>query len=138
MASKSNHSTTTDIGLLFLRISIGGLMFFNHGWGKLISYSEKSALFSDPLGIGAPMSMAAAIFAEVACASLVILGIGTRLAVIPLVITMLVAALMVHAEDPFAKKEFALLYAIPFITLFFTGGGRFSLGKAVTFLGRWS
>jgi putative oxidoreductase len=40
---------------------------------------------------------------------------------------MVVAAFIIHGDDPFAKKEFALLYAIPFLTLVFTGAGKFSL-----------
>ena len=45
----------------------------------------------------------------------------------PLLITMLVAALIIHAEDPWARKELALLYAVPAIALIFTGAGRFSI-----------
>jgi len=61
-----------------------------------------------------------------------ILGLGTRFAAIPVVIAMGVAALVVHANDPLlmgqgASKEPALLYAIPFLALVFTGGGRFSV-----------
>ena len=40
---------------------------------------------------------------------------------------MLVAAFVVHADDPWGKKEFALLYAIPFTALAITGGGRYAL-----------
>jgi len=137
-SSKALHPATTDIGLLFLRITIGGLMFFVHGWPKLIRYSELADRFSDPIGLGPATSMAAAIFAEVFCSLLVILGIGTRLAALPLVFNMLVAVLFVHAQDPFQKQEFALMYAIPFLTLFFTGGGRFALGKKFRLLRPWS
>jgi putative oxidoreductase len=40
---------------------------------------------------------------------------------------MLVAAFVVHGDDPWSKKELALLYAIPFLTLGLTGPGRFSI-----------
>ena len=40
---------------------------------------------------------------------------------------MLVAAGLIHADDPWAKKEFALMYLLPFLALLFTGAGRFSL-----------
>ena len=88
MASQQKGSATVDLGLLFLRVMIGGFMLSAHGWGKLISYSEKSAQFADPIGLGPATSLAAAIFAEVFCSLLIILGIGTRLAAIPLVCTM--------------------------------------------------
>ena len=40
---------------------------------------------------------------------------------------MLVAAFVIHADDPWSKQEFALLYALPFVALIIGGAGRFSL-----------
>lgn len=117
----------SSIGLLLLRVSAGSMMLFAHGWGKLLSYGEKSAMFPDPLGVGSPLSMGLAIGAEVFCAAAVILGFATRLASIPLIITMLVAAFVIHADDPWSKKEFALMHLLPYLTLLFTGAGAYSL-----------
>lgn len=116
-----------DVGLLILRVSVGGMMLFAHGWGKLLGFREGASEFANPIGVGPEISMALAIFAEFFCALLVMLGLGTRLAVIPLMVTMLVAAFIVHADDPWGKKEFALLYFLPFLALFFTGAGKLSL-----------
>ena len=69
--------------------------------------------------------------AEVVAAILLILGLGTRFVLIPLIITMLVAFFIVHADDPFSKKELALLYLIPFISLFLTGPGKYSLDALI-------
>jgi putative oxidoreductase len=74
----------------------------------------------------------------------VIVGLATRLAAIPVVIAMAVAAFVAHGADPWsmekaamaffageskswASKEPALLFLIPFLALAFTGAGRFSL-----------
>jgi putative oxidoreductase len=103
------------------------MVLASHGWGKLIEFGEKAAVFPDPFGVGSMMSLSFAIFAEVFCVLAVIMGIATRIVAIPLVITMFVAAFIVHADDPWQKKEFALLYFVPFLTLVFTGAGRFSL-----------
>ena len=102
-------------------------MLYAHGWPKLASFSEKSGGFPDPLGIGSPASLTLAVFAEVLCALALMLGLFTRAAAIPLLITMLVAAFIVHGDDPFQKKEFALLYAIPFLALILTGAGTYSV-----------
>src|SRR5688500_3175202 len=118
-----------DIGLLFLRVSTGVLMLAGHGWPKLMKFGELSETFRDPIGLGPLPSLALAIFAELFCSIALVVGLKTRFAAIPLLITMLVAALLVHWEDPWNKKEFALLYAIPFITLILTGGGRFTLDR---------
>lgn len=128
--SPGNHDAATSFGLLLLRLVPGAAMLFAHGWGKLMGFSAKSGQFPDPLGIGSETSMALAIFAEVFCAAAIILGLFTRLVAIPLVITMLVAAFVVHANDPFQKQEFALIYAISFLVLIFSGAGKFSLDAA--------
>lgn len=124
-----------DIGLLLLRVFPGTLILLAHGWPKLMGYSERMNTFFDPIGLGSPVALALAIFAEVGCAILLILGIGTRLAAIPLLTTMLVASFLAHADDPFSKQEFPLVYGIIFLTLILTGGGRFGIGNR--FRARW-
>lgn len=116
-----------DIGLLVLRIMAGGMMLLSHGWAKLANYGTIAGQFPDPLGMGAGFTLGVAIFAEFFCSLLVILGLSTRLATLPLIGTMLTAALVVHAADPFERKEFALLYLSCFVTIFLTGPGTFSL-----------
>ena len=105
------------------------MMALSHGWGKLAGYAERSATFADPLGVGSATSLSLAIFAEVFCAIAVMLGLFTRLAVIPLIITMAVAGLVVHANDPWPKPEMALLYMTAFLTLLFTGPGKLSVDR---------
>jgi putative oxidoreductase len=61
------------------------------------------------------------------------LGAATRLAVIPLIINMSVIVFVVHADDPWQRQEFALLFLIPFLTLLFTGPGHFSIDGLI----RW-
>lgn len=117
----------SSLGLLILRLGVGGFMLWFHGMPKLLNFSEKAATFPDPLGVGNSLSLGLAVFAEFFCSILLIWGILTRLAAIPLFATMITAAFIIHGEDPWNKKEFALLYAIPFLTLVFTGGGMFSI-----------
>lgn len=116
-----------SIGLLLLRVFLGFFMLFAHGWGKLMKFGVLSSKFPDPLGVGSALSLSLAIFAEVFCSLLLIVGLLTRVASVPLLMTMLVAAFVVHGGDPWKKKEFALLYAVPCLTLLFTGAGRYSV-----------
>ncbi len=120
-----------DLGLLITRVSLGLMMCINHGVPKLSKFGDEPVKFADPLGLGAMPSLVLAVGAEVLCALLIVIGLGTRLASAPLVITMLVAAFIVHGDDPFSKKEFALVYAIPFLTLMLTGPGKFSLDELI-------
>ena len=98
-------------------------MFWFHGLGKLERYSRLMTRFPDPLGIGNEYSLMLVIFAEVICSFFVIIGLFTRLALIPLIITMAVAFFIIHADDPFLKKELSFLFLTGFSALFFAGSG---------------
>ena len=113
-------------GLLLVRFGFGFMMLFGHGWVKWINFSLMSAAFPDPLGVGNATSMLLAIFAEVGCALLVMVGLTTRLALLPLIFTMLVAFFSVHGADPFATRELSLVYLLVFTALFLTGPGKYS------------
>ena len=78
---------------------MGGLMPV-HGVPKLVGFSNMADKFPDPLGMGSQLSLISAVGAEVGCALLLIVGLGTRLAAIPLAFTMFVALFMVHGSDP--------------------------------------
>ena len=125
----SNRPIATDLGLLFLRLASGGMMAYSHGWGKLQKMLGGDFSFADPIGMGEEASLVLTVFAEFVCGILVALGLFTRVALIPLIITMWVAVFIIHADDPFSKQEFGLLYLIPYLALYFTGPGTISLDK---------
>jgi putative oxidoreductase len=119
----------TDLGLLLLRVGTGTALLLGHGWGKFLRLIEGNLAFADPLGIGAAPTFLFAVFAEFLCALAIVLGLRTRWAAIAPLITMLVAALLHHAGDPFGDREKAVLYAVAFAALLFTGGGRYAVDR---------
>lgn len=120
-----------DLALLTLRIGFGGIMLFSHGMSKLSGFSASSQAFPDPLGVGPALSMALAVFAEVFCSAFVMAGFLTRWASVPLCITMMVAAGLVHGADPWAKKEMAVLYLVAFLAILISGPGKLSLDSVL-------
>ncbi len=118
-----------DWAALLLRIAFCGLMVYNHGLMKMAIFSESPESFPDPLGIGGKMSYYLVVFAESVCSVLVLLGLFTRFALIPLIITMLVATLTVNWDNPLTDKELPLLYLTVYAAIFLLGPGRFSLDK---------
>ena len=72
-------------------------------------------------------SLVLSIFAEVLCALFVVLGLFTRFATIPLIITMLVAIFGANTGKPLLESELALLYLGAFVTLLFCGPGKLSV-----------
>ncbi|MFT5832488.1 MAG: putative oxidoreductase [Cognaticolwellia sp.] len=128
MLSNKPLSNFNDLGLLLLRITFGGLMLLNHGLGKMDKLLAGGDIkFADPIGLGMEISLQLTIFAEVICAGLLVLGLFTRLTLIPLMFTMLVAVFVMHWTDSFGDKEGALLYLIPYIILFVKGSGKYSI-----------
>lgn len=115
------------LGLLVLRASFGLLLAFRHGLPKLLGFSEKAAHFADPLHVGHTASLSLAIFGELFCALGVALGLFTRLAAIPPIATMVVAFFVVEAGAPFADRELAFVYLIPFVTVLLVGPGPWSI-----------
>lgn len=83
--------------------------------------------FADPFGLGPTISLGLAIFAEVICSVLIMIGFKVRLATIPLMVTMLTAAFYAHWDDPFGRKELPLLYFLTFLGLLVFGSGKFSI-----------
>jgi putative oxidoreductase len=142
------RSLTTSIGLLILRLGVGGYML-SHGWGKLqMMLAGDFENFPDPIGMGKGLSLVMVTVAEFFCAALVMVGFVTRLAAVPVVIAMAVAAFVAHANDPWSaetaakaffamqsetwfSKEPALLFLIPFLALVFTGAGRISIDALI-------
>lgn len=122
----SDKAIALDLGLLLLRLIAGGTLF-THGWMKLQNVMSGNMAFADPLGIGQAPSLYLTIFAEVVCSALIVIGLVTRIALIPPVITMIVAFFIVHAPDAFQVKELAFLYLTMFVTLFLTGPGSYSV-----------
>lgn len=124
--------TSTDLGLLVLRLWMGLSLLILHGWAKLTGFSDMAGKFPDPLGVGATGSLALAVFGEVVCALLLALGLFSRLAALGLIITMAVAFFMVHKaslQPGPGSGELAYAYLAGFTTLFITGPGRFSLDR---------
>lgn len=121
-----------DLGLLVARMGFGGLMMA-HGWPKVeMVLNGQTEGFPDPIGLGSTISLYGAAASEFVFPAAVVLGFMTRLAALPVVFTMAIAALVVHGGDPLlmsggAAKEPALFYGLAFLVIAMTGPGRISL-----------
>jgi len=125
----SVHKTSEEINIAILvtRITIALLMLV-HGVPKMgMLFGGNAELFPAVMGLSSPLSLTLTVFAEVFCSVFILAGLGTRLAVAPLAITMLVAIFIVHANDPFTNKELAVHYLFTYLVLFITGSGKYSL-----------
>ncbi|MDP4624013.1 MAG: DoxX family protein [Akkermansiaceae bacterium] len=140
------RDATASLGLLFLRVCIGLLMFFGHGLGKIQNFAEKKDGFPVPdffpLNLMShPVSLMATIGAEVGCSILIILGLATRPAAFIFAFTMTVAAFAIHGGAPWfsmsgPSKEMALLYLVPAVAILLSGAGQYSVDASILKEGR--
>lgn len=119
-----------DLGLLILRVFAGAFLM-THGLSKIMNFGELSQTFLDPIGLGPQLSLILIVFAEFFCSILVIFGLLTRLALIPMIIGMIVAAFFTFPQFTFEGSEKALLYLVVFVSLMLTGAGRYSIDRLI-------
>lgn len=120
-------STFANAGLAFLRVITGLSLALAHGIGK-IPPSERFVENVARLGFPIPELFAwAAGWAELLGGLLLALGLLTRPASLFILITMCVAVLMHHAEDPYATKEKAILFGGVALAFLFIGSGKLGL-----------
>ncbi len=126
-----------DFALLLIRLAIGILMAF-YGLHKLQHFQEMAS--SDfwmkevnLFGLTGKIPLALTIFAELFCSIFIILGLFTRLSLIPLLFCMgfIVVALdkfkVVSSGDNGLELNSAFNYFITYVALFFTGAGKYSI-----------
>ncbi len=135
--SSGNYTMPVSLSLLLVRLVVGAFML-THGYGKLvILLGEGPVQFADPIGIGMTASLVLAVFAEFFCSLFLIIGFATRLSTIPLLVTMLVAAFVVHTSDGFGKQELPLLYASIYGMVALAGAGNVSVDYWISSKSGW-
>jgi len=118
----------SDLGKFILRISFS-LMMLTHGISKVDRLFADEIKFSDPIGIGSFLSLILIAFAEFVAPIFILIGFKTRWFSIFPVIGMAVAAFVSHWEDPFPRKEKALLFMFGFLVIAMIGPGKYSIDK---------
>jgi putative oxidoreductase len=119
-----------NTAMLLLRIVVAGLML-KHGYDKMVHFEDTAKTMMNFMGIGQKASTALVIFAEFFCSLLVIIGLFTRFACIPLIITMAVALIKAHNNDFLGDGQMATLYLVSFIVLLLTGPGKISIDSMI-------
>jgi putative oxidoreductase len=129
---QDDHASTNlpfvDLGLLYLRVTASLLVLAVHGLPKVLHYASEAAAIEDPFHLGKTLSISFAIFAEVICPPLMILGIGTRFAALPILVVTFIALVFVHPEWTLGEGQFAWMLLILFGTIAIAGPGRYRVG----------
>lgn len=123
----TNYSSGAfNFAMIVLRL-VFGILLMNHGYSKLVNFSETAQHMPSLFGMGGTVTTALVVFAEFFCSLFVILGLFTRMACIPLLICMGYALFKSHHGEVFDKGEMATLYLGAFLTLLIVGPGKVSV-----------
>ena len=117
-----------NVAMLILRAGMG-ILSAHHGYDKLVHFDEYNKKFINFLGMGTSVSLGLVVFSEFFCALFVIFGLLTRLAVIPLIISMSVALFVAHGGQVFGDGEHASLFILGFVAILLVGPGRISVDR---------
>jgi putative oxidoreductase len=132
MNNNNNFWTNSDLGLLIIRVTLGGIIFF-HGFHKLTHSLDEQ--IGDLVSGGLPGQLIYFVYvSEVLAPVLIVLGVLTRLSSLSIIATMIVifyvlpfpVGLDAHGALTIESQLFFLLLPI---ALFFTGPGRYTLKK---------
>lgn len=119
------ESTKTSLLLLASRL-IFGLTFASHGLDKLQHFSETAAHFPAPFGLSGDIAVGLSIFGELVCGLAFAFGFLTRLTLLPMIFTMIVAFTTVFGGS-ISAGELPFLYLVIFVLSRFAGAGKFSV-----------
>jgi putative oxidoreductase len=123
-----------DLGILFLRLSLGILMLL-HGIGKL--QGGVDGISGMLAAKGMPGFIAYGVYlGEVIAPIFIVIGLWTRPAALVFAINMVIATLLAHSNDMFAlgktgglTRELNYLYFFGALALVFLGSGKFSVSR---------
>lgn len=136
MEIKNDFFRNNDLGLLLLRVSVGGLMLF-HGIHKLIYGVGFIGGMLAQLGLPSFIAYFS-LAAELVAAIMIVAGLWTRLAAVIMAGNMVVAILMAYlgtffTVDPVTggwAVELPMLYLLGAAALGFTGGGKYAATRS--------
>ena len=115
-----------NLAMLLLRIGLGALMI-PHGFDKMVNFKEYKGDFMDFLGLGGTVSLALVVFAEFFCSMFLMMGLFTRLTVIPLIVGMLVVVFKAHNAEVFGDGEHGMLFLVGYLVVLLLGPGKASV-----------
>ena len=115
-----------DLASLVLRIGFGVLMI-PHGTFKFTSFDEIVGEFMSFLGLGSAASLWLVIVVEIGCSVFLIMGLVTRLAIIPLLITAVVIVFVAHHGDILGEAAAGFYYLLAYTAILLLGPGKYSV-----------
>jgi len=121
--------SSTDLGLLVLRVWLSLSLLLLHGLGKADRLMADEIAFRSVFGLSPALSLGLAVLGEVVAPILLVLGLASRWAAAVCSIMMAMALLIGHGGALSGERsgELPFIFLAGFLALVITGPGRFSI-----------
>lgn len=120
-------STVNNVALLIFRILLSVELFRVHGLKKFRLENGQKEHVPNPLHLPERLNGLVATFSDTVVPVLVILGIATRLAILPTIGVTAIGYFVVHRNDPVEIRDVPFMYTLCFLFLLAVGPGTYSL-----------
>ena len=117
---------TLDYAMLFFRIAISLELIIVHGLKK-VGIGGISEVVPNPFGIPQFLNETLAIAANLLFPQLIIVGLFTRYATIPILAVTLTGYFIVHGNDPLLVRDIPFMFSLGYGLIAIVGPGKYSL-----------
>ena len=120
-------SLFNNAALLVFRALLVLELFRVHGMKKFRVQNGEREHVPNPLGLPDKLNAMVATFSDTVVPFLIILGIGTRLAVLPTIGVTAIGYFVVHRNDSIEVRDVPYMYTLSLLLILALGAGTFSI-----------
>jgi putative oxidoreductase len=120
-------SSANNWAMLVFRTLLALELFRVHGLKKFKLQNGEKEHVPNPLGLPDKLNGLIATFSDTVVPFLVILGITTRLVILPVIGVTAIGYFVVHRKDSVEVRDVPYMYTLCFLFLLITGGGTLSV-----------
>lgn len=120
-------SSYNDIAFLIFRVLFAIQLFRVHGLKKFRLENGRREVIPNPLRLPDKLNAIVASFADLVVPFLIILGLGTRLAVLPTIGVTAIGYFVVHRKDSLEVRDVPFMYTLSLLLILALGAGKYSL-----------
>jgi len=120
-------SSFNNIVFLIFRTLLAIQLFRVHGLQKFRLMESHKEIIPNPLGLPYKLNALIAAFSELVVPVLIILGLGTRLAVLPTIAMTAIGYFVIHRKDSLEVRDIPYMYTISLLLILALGAGKYSL-----------
>lgn len=120
-------TTFNNLALLIFRVLLAFQLFRVHGMKKFRLENGQKEQVPNPLHLPEKLNGLVATFSDTVIPVFIILGLGTRLAVLPTIGVTAVGYFIVHRKDSLEVRDVPYMYTLSLLLLLALGAGKYSL-----------